>query len=183
LTEALSKIDGVEVFPYKDTIINGKLSIYFTYRRGQSSIEQKAEFIDWLARILGSSGEVAGYDANIAMCWIGRKGIAGVNEPFFCIDVLLPHVENLLNLLSTAKDIGPTFHLAFRANHHERAKTSIVKHAGIYRNWVLAFRFVVWPPTLALVLTFLKRIPLFLCKPFSLRHTKIIEVGNQECQS
>jgi hypothetical protein len=32
LTAALSEIDGVKVFPYKDTIANNKLSIYFTYK-------------------------------------------------------------------------------------------------------------------------------------------------------
>jgi len=112
LTATLSRIDGVEVFPYEDTIADNKLSIYFTYKNGQSSVEEKAKFIDWLARILGSSNEEAGYDANIAMCWLGRKGIKGVNTPFFTMEILLPHVEKLLNLLGTARDIGPTFHLA-----------------------------------------------------------------------
>jgi len=183
LTEALSRIDGVEVFPYKDTIADNKLSIYFTYKKGQSSIEEKAKFIDWLARILGKSNKEAGYDTNIVMCWIGSKGINGVNEPFFRIDVLLPHVEKLLNLLSTAKDIGPTFHLALRTNYHKRSTTDIVEYASFYCDSIHTFKFMVWATTLAFVMTFLKRISLFFTKPFSLWHTKIIEGDNQVCQS
>jgi hypothetical protein len=183
LTEALSKIDGVEVFPYEDTIINGKLSIYFTYKRGQSSIEDKAKFIDWLARILGKSNKGAGYDTNISMWWIGSKGISGVNEPFFRIDVLLPHVEKLLNLLGTAKDIGPTFCLALTTNHHERSTANIVEHATFYRDWIFTFKLMSWATTLAFIMTLLKRISLSLTKPLSLWHTKIIEGDNQECQS
>jgi hypothetical protein len=183
LTATLSNIDGVEVFPYEDSINNDKLSIYFTYKKGQSSIEEKAKFIDWLARILGSSNEEAGYDANIAMWWIGSKGINGVNEPFFCIDVLLSHVEKLLNLLSTAKDIGPTFYLTWTANHRKKRIAHIVEYASLYRDWIRAFSLMPWATTLAFPMTFLKRILLFFTESLPLGHMKIIERDNLECQS
>jgi hypothetical protein len=183
LTEALSRIDGVKVFPYKDTIANDKLSIYFTYKEGQSSTEEKAKFIDWLARILANSNEEVGYDTNIVMCWVGRKGIEGVNEPFFRIDTLLPYVENLQNLLSTTKDIRPTFHLTLRANHCKGMTANIVEYATFYRDLICTFNLMSGATTLAFVVTFLKRIPLFFIKPLSLWHTKIIEGDNQVCQS
>jgi hypothetical protein len=101
LSEMLSSIEGVKVFPYKDSVFNGRLSIYFTYKQRQSPIEEKVRFIDWLARILGNSDEQAGYDTHIAMWWMGSKGVEGENEPFFTIDVLLPHIHKLLQILKT----------------------------------------------------------------------------------
>ena len=183
MTETLSKIDGVEVFPNDDTIINGKLSIYFTYRRGQSSIERKAEFIDWLARILGNSKYYAGYSTNIAMRWMGNKGIGGENEPFFTIEVLPTLVEDLLNVLKSACDIREALRLASVANCYDTAIDS-VEIAGISLNCIKTFAVVLWISALTLRMGVLKsHIFSFFTKFYSSWHTKIIVVGNQECQS
>jgi len=188
LTATLSKIDGVEVFPYEDTIADNKLSIYFTYKNGQSSVEEKAKFIDWLARILGNSDYEAGYDTHVAMWWTGNKGINGENEPFFTIDVLPRHVEAFLNILTAniGHDMGEAPSFTLRANCHNRA-SSIVKTASVSFNRIWAmkvkFRMVFAVGTLALIARSVKsRIASFLIR-FPLGHTKIIEVANQQCQS
>jgi hypothetical protein len=188
LTATLSNIDGVEVFPYKDTIDNGKLSIYFTYKKGQSSIEEKAKFIDWLARILGNSNDVAGYDTHVAMWWMGNKGINGENDPFFTIDVLLPHVEALLNILSAniGHDIGRTLPFTLATNRYDRT-TRIVEMTSISFNRIWATKvklcMMLAVSTLALIArSFKSRIASFLIR-LSLWHTKIIERDNSECQS
>jgi hypothetical protein len=188
LIATLSRIDGVEVFPYKDTIADGKLSIYFTYKKGQSSIEEKAKFIDWLAKILGKSNKGAGYDTHIAMWWMGSKGIDGENEPFFTIDVLLPHVEELLNILSAniTHDMGEALPFTFTANHHDRT-TNIVKIASIPLNCIRAMKPVFsmsWIATLAQVARIFKsHISSFFVRDFLSWHMKIIKGDNQECQS
>ena len=183
LTETLSKIDGVEVFPYEDTIINGKLSIYFTYKKGQSSIEEKAKFIDWLARILGNSEYYAGYSTNIAMWWMGNKGIDGENEPFFTIDVLPALVHDLLNVLKSACNIREALPLAFTTNHYDNT-INTVKIASIPLNHLWTFAVMSRIATLALHMSVLKsHIFSFFAKLHSSWHTKIIEGDNQECQS
>jgi hypothetical protein len=187
LTEALSKIDGVKVFPCGG-VDEGKLSLYFTYKQGYSSIEEKVRFIDWLARILGNSDDEAGYDTHVAMWWTGNKGVNGENEPFFTIDVLLRHVEAFLNILTTniGHDTGEAHSFTLRANCHNKA-SSIVKTASIPFNriWATKVKFcmVFAVGTLALVArSFKSRIASFLIR-FPLWHMKIIEGDNQVCQS
>ena len=184
----LADIDGVEVLPTNYAVINGKVSIYFTYKRGQSSIEEKAKFIDWLARILGNSDEEAGYDTDVAMWWTGNKGINGENEPFFTIDVLPRHVEAFLNILvaNIGHDVGETPSLTLRTNCHNKT-SSVVKTASIPFNhiWATKVKFctVFAVGTLALVARSFKSQIAGLLIRFPLRHTKIIEAGGQECQS
>jgi len=189
LTAILSEIDGVRVFPYEDTISDGKLSIYFTYKEGQSSTEEKAKFIDWLARRLGSSNEEAGYDTHIAMWWMGDKGIDSQNEPFFTIDILLPQTETVLNILSQSQyNIGEAFTFALGANHYGEDTARIVKIAIIPLNWIrtisavffVCLRVVTLAPPTRL---FKSHILSLFAKFSSLWHTRIIGVGNQVCQS
>jgi len=184
----LSKIDGVRVLPSRGTVADGWLSIYFTYKTGQSSIEEKVRFIDWLARILGNSDYEAGYDTHVAMWWTGNKGINGENEPFFTIDVLPRHMETLLNIFVANRgcDMGGAPSFTLRADCLNK-NSSIVKTASTPFNRIWAtkvkFSMVFAVGTLALVARgFKSRIASSLIR-FPCCHTKIIEVGNQECQS
>jgi hypothetical protein len=89
LVETLNRFDGIKVFSQSDDDIDGKVYILFDYKPRQSSVIEKVEFIDRLARILGSSEDYAAYIVSIDMCWMGYKGVDidgdnnPMNEPFF----------------------------------------------------------------------------------------------------
>jgi hypothetical protein len=124
LVETLNRFDGVKVDSQSDDDIDGKVYILFDYKPRQSSVREKVEFIDWLARILGSSEDYAAYIADIDMCWIGYKGVDidgdnnPWNEPFFELRTFLSDIESLTDVLRTAVDMRETMPLTVFANQH-----------------------------------------------------------------
>jgi hypothetical protein len=117
LAGVLTRYDGIRVSSKVIDPDNEKVSIYFDYKERQLSVVEKVEFINQLARILGSSDDYSAYEASISMIWIGEKGVGGMNEPFFELETFVWSMESLMDILNTALNMRVTPFPAFTANH------------------------------------------------------------------
>jgi hypothetical protein len=180
LVEALNRFDGVKVSG--QDYFNDRIYISFDYKPRQASVIEKVEFIDWLARILGSSDDYAAYVADIGMCWMGFKGVDidgdnnPMNEPFFELETFPSDIESLTDVLRTAVDIGVAMPHTVIANHYPAEGTiprgvriSIDKKVFTlypYKCFAVPSFFVYWVATFARAIRAFKD---FVSNPFT-RH-------------
>jgi hypothetical protein len=191
IVEILSRLNGVEIISRTDDDVDDKLYIFFTYKKGHSSVEEKAKFIDSLARILGRSDDYAAYSADIDMCWTGFKGIDGMNDPFYILRTSPFDVVSLADILNTDPEIRVAQSPALVTNNfpaHTRIARWIRVKAnpmtGIFSNWLTAKPvFMSFIVALAKTARFFKeRIPYLLIRYFSSHRYKSSE-HKLECQS
>ena len=99
LKEILTRLNNVIVYDYGNEVDEGKVFVFFNYGEGIATIEQKAKFVDKLARLLSSDGSYDAYSVILELVWMGDKGIGGSNEPFAIMKILIEGIEAVADIL------------------------------------------------------------------------------------
>ena len=157
LSKALSRIDGVKIFCKSDVPENEKLSIYFTYKEETASIEEQAQFIDWLSSLLVNNGD---YTTMLSMNWWGDRNTDNTgNRPHFIIDTYVSTIDELVYILNRGLDIRKTVLPTFGTNYFPKS-----------RNWFRTSR------ATEVIMSFFKNIAASISVPLSATLAKITRI-------